>query len=218
MCIDALVSNGFPLIVQVGIIPTDTLPAIVCDPENRKAVLKLYATRELDPKKQLSLLCSNFSEISHYTTGFPVSSSPGAPNWFSVVKKILPGPYTLILPASKALPSQVVDVVKGKTVQRKSVGVRIPDDAVCQAVLQGVGRPLLSTSVHVPKHLSEDTEVPDIGSMLDMYGNKGIDFIVDIGPCIATRSTVVDMCSADPKVVRTGKGPTDMFPEAEEED
>lgn len=59
-----------------------------------------------------------------------------------------------------------------------------------QAVLEGLGRPLLCTSVHVPEHLADDTEVPDLGSMLEQYGGKGIDFIIDVGPRVATVSTV----------------------------
>lgn len=127
--------------------------------------------------------------------------------------------YTLILPASKNLPSQTVDFLKGRTFHRKSVGVRVSSEPVCQvctacvmaaclqfspvyvltcsspesrtqAVLEGLGRPLLCTSVHVPEHLADDTEVPDLGSMLEQYGGKGIDFIIDVGPRVATVSTV----------------------------
>ena len=78
--------------LQVGIIPTDTLPAIVCDLENRDAVLRLYAVKGMDPKKPLSLLCRDFRDISHYTSGFPNSNIPGQPNFFNLVRRLLPGP------------------------------------------------------------------------------------------------------------------------------
>lgn len=195
----------------VGIIPTDTLPAIVADLENREAAQQLYRIKEMDPKKPLSILCRNFSDVSHYTGGFPASNEPGAPNWFNIIRRILPGPYTLILSASKNLPSQMVDFMKGKKFHRKSVGVRISADPVCQAVLAGLGRPLLCTSVHVEEHLAEDTEVPDLGSMLESYGDKGIDFIVDVGPRVATVSTVVDMMGPTPEVLRVGKGDASIF-------
>jgi len=191
----------------VGIIPTDTLPAIVCDLENRDAVLRLYAVKDMDPKKPLSILCRDFKDIAHYTGGLPVSNEPGSRNWFNTVRRILPGPYTLILPASKNLPSLMVDFMKAKTIHRKSVGVRIPADAVCQAVLEGVGHPLLCTSVHVVKNAT----VPDVGSMLEAYGGNGIDFIVDVGPCSASLSTVVDMTGPDPEVIRVGSGDPSMF-------
>lgn len=195
----------------VGIIPTDTLPAIVADLENREAVLKLYRVKEMNSKKPLSILCRNFQDISHYTQGFPVSNEPGSPNWFNIVRRILPGPYTLILPASKNLPSQMVDFMKGKTFHRKSVGVRISSDPVCQSVLEGMGRPLLCTSVHVGDHVGEDSFVPDLGSMLETYGSKGIDFVIDVGSRVVTVSTVVDMTTSIPEVIRIGKGSASMF-------
>ncbi|GAX73974.1 hypothetical protein CEUSTIGMA_g1424.t1 [Chlamydomonas eustigma] len=195
----------------VGIIPTDTLPAIVADLQNRDAVLRLYAVKEMSSKKPLSILCRNFQDISYYTAGFPVSNEPGSRNWFNILRRVLPGPFTLILPASKNLPSQMVDFMKGKTIHRKSVGVRLPDDDVCQAVLQGMDRPLLCTSVHVDEHLDDTTEVPDVGNMLQSYGGKGIDFIIDVGPRIATVSTVVDMTTPTPEIVRVGRGDPSIF-------
>jgi hypothetical protein len=79
---------------QVGIIPTDTLPALVCDPESRSAVLKLYDIKDLSLKKQLSLLCRGFADIAHYTTGFPTALEPGEQDVFTRVRKILPGPVS----------------------------------------------------------------------------------------------------------------------------
>lgn len=203
--IDLLLNGG------VGIIPTDTLPAIVCDLENRDAVLRLYAVKGMDPKKPLSLLCRDFRDISHYTSGFPNSNIPGQPNFFNLVRRLLPGPYTFILPATKNLPSQCIDFMKGKNIHRKSVGVRLSSDPVCKAVLAGMGRPLLCTSVHVPEHLSDDTEVPDMGQMLEEYGNKGIDFIVDVGPRVAVVSSIVDLTGPEPEVLRVGQGDVSMF-------
>lgn len=80
------------IIYQVGIIPTDTLPAVVCDMENNDAVRRLYLVKMMSPKKPLSLLCRGFTDIAKYTTGFPVSNEPGVPDTFSIVKKALPGP------------------------------------------------------------------------------------------------------------------------------
>lgn len=78
----------------VGVIPTDTLPAIVADVHNRDAVLRLYTIKEMDAKKPLSLLCNSFTCISTYTTGFPNSNTPGQPNWFNMARRILPGPVS----------------------------------------------------------------------------------------------------------------------------
>eukprot|EP00955_Chlamydomonas_euryale_P047989 353842-Chlamydomonas_euryale.AAC.8 len=80
-----------------------------------------------------------------------------------------------------------------------------------QAVLEGLGRPVLATSVHVGEHLSPDTEVPDLGQMLDLYGGSGgIDFIIDVGRRVATESTVVDM-TGEVEVVRVGRGDPSPF-------
>jgi tRNA A37 threonylcarbamoyladenosine synthetase subunit TsaC/SUA5/YrdC len=80
-----------------------------------------------------------------------------------------------------------------------------------QAVLAALGRPLLCTSVHVAEHIGDDTECPDLGSMLESYGASGIDFIIDVGPRIATVSTVVDMTGTDVEVVRVGRGDPGPF-------
>lgn len=198
--VSALLKSG-----GVGIIPTDSLPAVVCDLENRDAVLKLYACMQLSPKKRLSVLCRGFQDISHYTLGFRPPVSPGQPDTFGVVRRMLPGPFTLIMPASKNLPA-VLDPEKGRKQTRKSVGVRVPADPVCAALLEEFGGCLLSHSVHVPEHLDDETEVPDPGTLMDIYGGTGIDFIVDTGPRVATATTVVDLTGAEPELVRQGKG------------
>lgn len=76
----------------VGVIPTDTLPAIVCDLHNKDAVLRMYSVKEMDAKKPLSCLVPNLSAVTQYTTGFPTSNTPGSPNWFNVVRRLVPGP------------------------------------------------------------------------------------------------------------------------------
>eukprot|EP00197_Chlamydomonas_leiostraca_P009623 CAMPEP_0202862172 /NCGR_PEP_ID=MMETSP1391-20130828/3309_1 /ASSEMBLY_ACC=CAM_ASM_000867 /TAXON_ID=1034604 /ORGANISM="Chlamydomonas leiostraca, Strain SAG 11-49" /LENGTH=277 /DNA_ID=CAMNT_0049541669 /DNA_START=95 /DNA_END=928 /DNA_ORIENTATION=- len=195
----------------VGIIPTDTLPALVAPLEDRDAVARLYGAKQLDPKKPLSILVRNFQDVAHYTGGFP-APQPGQPNWFNVMKKLLPGPYTVILPASKNLPSQCVDFMKGKNIHRKSVGVRLPDNPVTQAVLEGAGMALLCTSVHTEDgELSPGTEVPDVGSMLEQYAGKSVEFVVDIGPHVATQSSIIDMTGDEPEVIREGLGDVSPF-------
>jgi tRNA threonylcarbamoyl adenosine modification protein (Sua5/YciO/YrdC/YwlC family) len=197
----------------VGIIPTDSLPAVVCDLSNRNAALKLYNIMELAPKKMLSILVTSLSDISRYTTGFPVPTQPGQPDLFRVAQRLLPGPYTFILPASKNLPRQVIDFKTGKTKQRNSVGVRMPKDPIVQAVMEGLGECLLSHSVHVDDQLDSETECPDTGTLLDMYGNRGLDFIVDTGKRVVTATSIVDLTRGEPEVVRVGQGDVSMFQE-----
>lgn len=80
---------------QVGIVPTDSYPAIVCDIDNRQAVERLYTIKGLDPKKQLSILCRHLQDISTYTLGFPVSNQPGQADIFRTARQVLPGPVSL---------------------------------------------------------------------------------------------------------------------------
>eukprot|EP00889_Picochlorum_renovo_P000486 jgi/Picre1/27516/NNA_000483.t1 len=94
---------------MVGITPTDTYPALICDISNKEAVKKLYELKGASPKKTMSILVRNMTDISEYTEGFPVSHVPGQTSFFKVAKKILPGPFTLILGASKSLPKQIID-------------------------------------------------------------------------------------------------------------
>jgi len=195
----------------VGIIPTDTLPAVVCDMENKDAVRRLYLVKHMNPKKLLSLLCRGFSDIGTYTTGFPVSNQPGVPDMFSIVKKILPGPYTLILNASKQLPKQLVDYETNKVRQRRSVGIRWPDDVVCQAVLDAVGRPLIASSMHIDHDETEDFELPNGVVLMETYSSSGIDFMVNVGQRMVQESTVIDMTDREPVILREGSGDTSPF-------
>ncbi|DBA67532.1 TPA: hypothetical protein ACH3X2_001810 [Trebouxia sp. C0005] len=198
---------------NVGILPTDTYPALVCDIDNRKAVEKLYTIKGLSPKKQLSILCRHLQDISTYTKGFPASNRPGQIDTFRVARQVLPGPYTFILTASKQLPKQCTDYQSGKSKQRKSVGVRIPDDAVLQAVLSQLDRPLLCTSAHVEE--LEQLEIPEAAMFVDQYAGQGLDFIVDTGQRVAEGSTVIDMTGPEPSLVRLGKGDPSLFAEEE---
>ena len=195
----------------MGILPTDSFPALVCDLENRPAVQLLYELKGASPSKKLSILCRNFQDVSTYTLGFPVSAAPGQPNFYKIAKQILPGPYTLILNASKALPKQITNFESGSSKKRSTVGVRLPDDAVCQAVLQLLERPLLCSTATVEDGGGRDGEdpstmAPDAAVLADTYGPRGLAFVVDVGPRSVEPSTVIDLSGAVPVLVREGRG------------
>jgi tRNA threonylcarbamoyl adenosine modification protein (Sua5/YciO/YrdC/YwlC family) len=193
--------------LQVGIIPTDTLPALVCDIADKAAVQRLYELKGARPSKRLSILCRKFTDISKYTLGFPVSNVPGQPNFYKIAKQILPGPYTLVLVASKELPKQITNFVSGKSKHRSSVGVRIPNDPICQAVLERLDRPLLCSSVKLEEEEDDRAgEAPDAAVLADIYGPRGLAFVVDAGPRGAEDSSVVDLTGGEPEILRQGKG------------
>lgn len=202
--VDLIQSGG------VGIVPTDTVYAVVCDLNNRAAIDRLYRIKNMDPKKPLSILCRSFQDIDKYTAGFPRGNAAGQTNAFRAARQCLPGPYTFILKASKEMPKQCVDhggSVAARCAPRRSVGVRMPDDAICQALLERLESPLLCTSAtrNAEEHWALDPVVmADEFSSAD--GSEGVDFVVAGGVRVADPSTVVDMTGDLPIVLRQGKG------------
>ncbi|KAM0889987.1 hypothetical protein ACQ4PT_027345 [Festuca glaucescens] len=189
----------------VGVIPTDTVYSIVCDLSNNDAIERLRRIKGIVNSKPLSILCRSLRDIDTYTTGFPLGTNQGQANIFRAVKRILPGPYTCILPATKELPKQCIKHGSStRYAKRRQVGVRMPDDPICQAILQNLEEPLICTSV---KYLSEDEWMLDPVYIADIYEPLGLDFIVDGGARIADPSTVVDMTGSYPTIIRQGKGP-----------
>lgn len=199
----------------VGVVPTDTLYAIVCDLKSHSAIERLRRIKNVEPSKPLSILCRSLRDIDTYTTGFPRGDGQGHANIFRAVKHCLPGPYTFILTASKEVPKKCVryGTTTAKYSLRKHVGVRIPNDAICQAMLQKMDAPLISTSV---KWLKDNEWMVDPVVIADTYGPEGLDFVVDGGVRVAEPSTVVDMTGTYPKIIRQGKGPKLYWMEEED--
>eukprot|EP00899_Mesostigma_viride_P011997 jgi/Mesvir1/20799/Mv07903-RA.1 len=190
----------------LGVIPTDTMYAFVCDLEAKDAINAMYRIKEMSPKKPLSILCRSFADIDTYTTGFPHYTAPGQPNVFRAAKQCLPGPYTFILAASKNLPRQCIEVGGRKGVvssKKKTVGVRMPNHPVCAGILEQLERPLLCSSVTLKD--DPDGWMLDPALILDEYGRQGLSFVVDSGILPADPSTIVDLTDGV-KVLREGKG------------
>ncbi|CAG9460112.1 unnamed protein product [Pedinophyceae sp. YPF-701] len=185
----------------VGIIQTDTNPAFVCDLHNREAVDRLYRAKEADPKKPLSILCRDMKDIAQYTVGFPQSPEFNA---FKAARAALPGPYTFILQASKEMPRQVMDSASRKRANRKTVGVRIPDDPIVTGVLESFGGVLLCSSVPV----DNEDEVDYAAFCEDSHD---IDFIVSHDNAQSVQSTVVDLTTRLPQIIRYGAGDPEPF-------
>jgi tRNA threonylcarbamoyl adenosine modification protein (Sua5/YciO/YrdC/YwlC family) len=192
--------------LQIGILPTDSYPAFVCDLADRAAVELLYRLKGVAASKRLSILCRDFTDVSRYTLGFP-APQPGQPDLFRVAKQILPGPYTLILNASKEIPKQITNFETGRSKRRSTVGVRMPSDPICQYVLSQLERPLLCTTARVEREEgSLESSVPDAAVFADIYGPQGLAFVVDAGPRVVAPSTVIDLSGAQATLVRQGKG------------
>ncbi len=174
---------------QIIIYPTDTLYAFGCDALNNKAIERLCRMKGIDPAKNLlSIVCSDISEAAEYARIDNAS--------FRILRRCLPGAFTFILPASLKLPK----VFKG----RKSVGIRIPDNAFAQALARELGHPVMTSSV--PE--SDDIDIADAEAVALHYdGTADLDLTIDGGAGQYTGSTVVDLAdSTSPEIIRQGLG------------
>jgi len=180
--VDCLKSGG------VIIYPTDTIYGLGCDIYHPKAIERICKIKNLDPQKaQLSFICRDLSHLSDYTKSIDTPL-------YRVLKNYLPGPYTFILPASKAVPK----LLKSK---KDTVGIRVPDNVICGSILETLGNPILSASL--PGEMVEEYTDPEI--IYDKFG-KLVDFVIDGGVGGIIPSTVIDCTTEDWTVIRQGLG------------
>ena len=185
-----LVKQLAECVLDGGIIiyPTDTIYGLGCDISKPKAVEKICSLKGVDPQKaQLSFICRDLSHLSDYTKSIDTPL-------YRMLKNHLPGPFTFILPASKQVPK----IVQSK---KSTIGLRVPDNEICRAILDAIGHPLLSSSL--PGDAVEDYTDPEM--MYERFGNK-VDFVVDGGIGGIQPSTIVDCTSNDWTIIRQGKG------------
>lgn len=178
-------------ILQEGgliIYPTDTVYAIGCDALNVRAVEKICKMKGINPEKSnLSIICYDLSNISEYAK---VDN-----NTFKMMKKNLPGAFTFILNTTSTLPK----IYKNK----KTVGIRIPDNNIVRELVLALGNPLLTTSVKDDDEVIEYTTDPEL--IAEKYENI-VDLVIDGGYGGIEGSTVVDCTSGEPEIMRQGKG------------
>jgi tRNA threonylcarbamoyl adenosine modification protein (Sua5/YciO/YrdC/YwlC family) len=180
---------------RVIVYPTDTIYGLAADVENRAAIERLYGLRKLDKKKPLSIVCASLSEVSRYAI---VENEI-----FRVMKRLLPGPYTFVLPATREAPKM------GDT-KRRTVGIRFPEHPVSLALIAALGRPLLSTSAIIDNEENEPmTSSPS--TLADHYGADGVALVLDAGPLEGTPSSVIDWTGEAPIILRRGAGDLSSF-------
>lgn len=179
---DCLKSGG------VIIYPTDTIYGLGCDIYQPRSIERICKIKNVDPQKaQLSFICRDLSHLSDYTKSIDTPL-------YRVLKNHLPGPYTFILPASKEVPK----ILKSK---KDTIGLRIPDNVICNAILETLGNPILSASL--PGEMVEEYTDPEI--IHETFG-KLVDYVIDGGPGGIEPSTVVDCTSGEWIVTRQGLG------------
>jgi len=171
--------------------PTDTIYGVGCDLFNQEAIRKIHRLKKLEDKKPLSFICSDLKDISRYAY---VSNYA-----YKMMKRLLPGPYTFVLKATKLVP-------KIAMTKQNTVGIRIPDNKICLTLVKELGHPIISTSVYKPDEglFNEPAEIEE------RFG-KQLDLVIDGGVIVAEHSSIIDLTGDSPKVIRKGKGEVSLF-------
>ena len=173
--------------------PTDSCFALGCQLGDRDGLDLIRKIRDLDEKHHFTLVCKDFAQLGQFVhIGNTV---------FRAVKAATPGRYTFILPATREVPRRLLHPKK------KTVGVRIPDHPVVQALLAELGEPLLSSTLLLPDQDEPMTVGWEIKERLD----SGVDAVIDSGDCGTEPTTVIDFSGDEPEIVRRGAGDTTPF-------
>ncbi|MBD2251111.1 L-threonylcarbamoyladenylate synthase [Nostoc parmelioides] len=183
----------------VMLYPTDTVYAIGCDLNVKSAVERVRQIKQLANDKPLTFLCPSLSNVATYAF---VSDTA-----YRIMKRLIPGTYTFLLPATKLVPRLV------QSPKRKTTGIRVPNHTVCLALLEALGNPIISTSAHIPPDEAGNGKVgivsESITSMVELFDrvDKLVDVIVDTGqePTYDV-STIVDLTGDEPMITRQGLG------------
>ena len=186
--VDELRSGG------LVIYPTDTVYGLGCDMTNSKAMERIARIKGVKLEKaNFSFVCHDLSNLSDYVR--PLENPV-----FKLLKRTLPGPYTFILPGSKSLPKPFKN--------KKTVGIRIPDNNIALEIVRELGNPIISTSIYDEDTIIEYTTDPEL---IYRKWNKLVEVVVDGGYGGNEPSTLIDLSSEEPKILRIGKGDPDVF-------
>jgi tRNA threonylcarbamoyl adenosine modification protein (Sua5/YciO/YrdC/YwlC family) len=180
----------------VVLYPTDTVYAIGCDLNSKNAVQRVRQIKQLSNDKPLTFLCSSLSNIAQYAI---VSDEA-----YKIMRRLIPGPYTFLLPTTKLVPKLVMNP------KRRTTGIRVPDHPICQSLLEGLGNPIISTSAHLVDDGSPRSPISiDYPSRLELFESldKLVDVIVDDDQEPGYQvSTILDLSNEEPVLVRKGLG------------
>lgn len=186
-------ARAVDIIKKGGIVayPTDTFYGIGCDIMNKKAIEKVYAIKQRNKTKPFSFICPDLKDISTYAK---VSNMA-----YRNMKRLLPGPYTFVLPGSKVVPKIMLT-------KRKTAGIRVPDNQIALTLARELGNPVISTSATDP-----DGNVFEDPSLLHDYFGKRLDAVIDGGPVPGAPSSVISLVDDLPEIIRYGAGDVDIF-------
>jgi len=190
-----LIAQAAGILRTGGVIayPTDSCYAIGCRIGDKEAMQRLRSIRQIDEKHHLTLMCRDLSEIATYAQVDNVR--------YRMLKKLTPGSYTFILQASREVPRRLLHP------RRKTIGMRVPEHAVAQALLAAVGEPLLSATLILPGDAQPLNDAQEIRVRLE----HALDLVLDAGSCGIEPTTMVDLTGATPQLLRQGKGSVEPF-------
>ncbi|MCC6570807.1 MAG: threonylcarbamoyl-AMP synthase [Chitinophagales bacterium] len=185
--VDCLKSGG------LVIYPTDTVYGLGCDIYNKEAVEKICRIKNVKPEKMnFSFICYDLSHISDFTVSVDTPT-------YKLMKRCLPGPYTFILKANNTIPKLFKN-------NKKTVGIRVPDNEIARTIVQELGHPILTTSVHHEDDIID--YITDASAIYERYENL-VDIVIDGGVGGYKPSTIIDCTGDEPVVLREGAGPVD---------
>jgi tRNA threonylcarbamoyl adenosine modification protein (Sua5/YciO/YrdC/YwlC family) len=183
-----LISRVVEVLKRGGVIayPTDTTYGIGCSIMNKKGIERIYILKQRERKKPFSFICTDLAEVARYARVSNYS--------FKILKRHLPGPYTFVLEASSVVPDLLLT-------RQKTVGIRIPDNPICLAIVKELGHPIITTSAN----LSGDEPIGDPDEV-DMVLGANLDLVVDGGILSADVSSVISLIGDEAVLLRRGVG------------
>ncbi|AUD78464.1 threonylcarbamoyl-AMP synthase [Kangiella profundi] len=185
----AIIRNG-----GVVVYPTDSGYALGCHIGDKKALDRIRQIRDLEKNHNFTLVCRDLSELAFYAR---VDNTA-----FRLIKNNTPGPYTFILRATAEVPNRL------KHPKKKTIGIRVPDNAIAQAILEALGEPMMNTSLILPDQDEGSVLAPH--EIFDELDGR-VDAVIDGGYCGHEETTVVDMTSGYPEIIRYGAGDAGVF-------
>jgi tRNA threonylcarbamoyl adenosine modification protein (Sua5/YciO/YrdC/YwlC family) len=171
--------------------PTDTAYGMGCDLFNKRGIETIYEIKKRSKKQPFSFICSDLGDISNYAVVTNYA--------YKIMKRLLPGPYTFVLGASRLVPKILLP-------KRKEVGIRIPDNEICLSLVREFGKPVISTTVK-----SNNGEILTDPDIIEKELGHYIDIVIDGGILSPELSTVMSLVDDIPEVIREGKGDPDVF-------
>tara|TARA_R110002073_G_scaffold8207_1_gene45712 strand:- start:148812 stop:149432 length:621 start_codon:yes stop_codon:yes gene_type:complete len=176
------------------IYPTDTVYGLGCDITNTKALERVAKIKGVKLEKaNFSFICNDLSHLSDYVKQIDTPT-------YKILKRALPGPYTFVLPGSTSLPKSFK--------KKKTVGIRVPNNTIAREIVAALGNPIVSTSIHDEDDVLEYTTDPEL--IFEKWQNL-VDLVVDGGYGDNHASTVIDLTTFEPEVIREGKGSLDIL-------